>query len=85
MTSVARDRSCRDSRLLGAYLDGELDGATLLEIEGHLPTCDVCQERVELDKSMRGTLKNIVRGPMHVGGSVGGAARPGLDALRARA
>lgn len=47
-------------RLLGAYVDGELEAAKLLEIEGHVSTCEPCRERIELDRAMRGTLKKLV-------------------------
>lgn len=83
MSSLAHDRNCRDSRLLGAYLDGELDAATLLDIETHLTTCELCHERVSLDKAMRGTLKRVVREPAMIPG--GPARAPNLEALRARA
>jgi anti-sigma factor RsiW len=82
MTSLARDRACRDARLLGAYVDGELDAPTLLDIETHLTTCELCQERVALDKAMRGTLKRVVRGD---GAATGVAPQRNLEALRARA
>ncbi len=72
---LARDKTCRDARLLGAYLDGELDPPTLLEIEAHLEGCEICRERVALDRAMRGTLKRVVRAP----------SGDGLAALRARA
>jgi anti-sigma factor RsiW len=57
-----RDPECqRHARLLGAYVDGELDAAKLLEIEGHVSRCEMCRERVELDRAVRGTLKKVVR------------------------
>ncbi len=57
-----RERECREyARLLGAYLDGELDAGKLLEIEGHLASCEGCHERVQLDRAMRGTLKKVVK------------------------
>ncbi len=77
-SSVVRNRECRDSRLLGAYLDGELDPATLLETEKHLSDCELCKERVELDRAMRGTLKRVVQQPAAPG-------ERGLESLRARA
>jgi anti-sigma factor RsiW len=94
MTSLARDRSCRDARLLGAYVDGELDAPTLLDIETHLTTCELCRERVALDKAMRGTLKRVVRGDGDESASFDASGvssgrvatkSPNLEALRARA
>jgi anti-sigma factor RsiW len=55
------DLECQKyARLLGAYLDGELEAAKLLEIEGHVSKCETCRERVELDRAMRGTVRNVV-------------------------
>ncbi len=48
------------AHLLGAYVDGELDAAQLLEIEGHVSHCETCSERLSLDRAMRGTLKKVV-------------------------
>ena len=56
-----REAECQKyARLLGAYIDGELEAAKLLEIEGHVSKCETCRERVELDRAMRGTVKKIV-------------------------
>jgi anti-sigma factor RsiW len=76
MKSPARDRHCKDSRILGAYLDGELDASSLLDVEMHLSECEMCRERAEVDRATRQSLKRVVR-----------AAPPpgGLGALRARA
>ncbi len=35
------------SRLIDAYLDGELDAATCLRVEEHLAGCPACQEKLE--------------------------------------
>jgi anti-sigma factor RsiW len=54
--------SCRDyARLLAPYLDGELEPATVLDLEGHLPLCAPCREQAELLRAMRGSLKRAVR------------------------
>jgi anti-sigma factor RsiW len=80
MTSLlARDRNCKDSRLLGAYLDGELDASNLLDVETHLSACETCRERVEVDRATRQSLKRVVRTPDTPQG------KAGLSALRARA
>src|SRR5437870_158171 len=72
-------KECREvARLLGAYIDGELDAAQLLEIEGHVARCEACRERVELDRAMRGTLKKVVKEGAEEGRS------GGLAAMRAR-
>jgi anti-sigma factor RsiW len=91
MSTPARGRHCRDARLLGAYVDGELDAPTLLDVETHLSACEVCRERVALDRAMRATVKKIVHEP--IGGAVSPSASadglatrsPNLEALRARA
>jgi anti-sigma factor RsiW len=80
MNSSARDRHCKDSRILGAYLDGELDASSLLDVEMHLSNCETCRERAEVDRATRQSLKRVVR--MTPAGAAGGA---GLGALRARA
>jgi len=83
---VAQDPMCRDSRLLEAYLDGELDAAGVIDVEAHVRGdaasgrgCDVCRERVELGRATRQSLKRVVRAAsVEASGS-------GRDALRARA
>jgi anti-sigma factor RsiW len=56
-----RDTECQKyARLLGAYLDGELEAGKLLEVEGHTVKCETCRERVELDRAVRGTVKKVV-------------------------
>ena len=53
---------CREVvRLLGAYLDGELDAAQTLEIEEHVSGCESCRERAILDRATRGSLKKAVK------------------------
>jgi anti-sigma factor RsiW len=70
-----RQSECRDyARLLGAYVDGELEASKLLEIEGHVASCEGCRERVALDRAMRGTLKKVVKE----------SAQPDRAAMRAR-
>jgi anti-sigma factor RsiW len=79
MTSLlARDRHCKDSRLLGAYLDGELDASSLLDVETHLSACETCRERVEVDRATRQSLKRVVR-------ASDAQSKAGLAALRTRA
>jgi anti-sigma factor RsiW len=84
---VAQDLMCRDSRLLEAYLDGELDAAGLVDVEAHLsgggkdgtPGCDVCHERLALGRATRQSLKRVMRtASLEMAGG-------GRDALRARA
>ena len=62
-----RDRD-RDARacgamglLLGAHLDGQLDPVKTLEVEGHIAKCEVCRERLALDRALRGSLKKAVK------------------------
>jgi anti-sigma factor RsiW len=75
---LARDRHCKDSRLLGAYLDGELDAASVIDVETHLSACETCRERVEVDRATRQSLKRVVRAPESQQG------KAALAALRAR-
>lgn len=47
--------------LLGAHLDGQLDPVKTLEVEGHIAACEVCRERLALDRALRGSLKKAVK------------------------
>jgi anti-sigma factor (TIGR02949 family) len=54
---------CRDrARMLGPYLDGELEAATLIEIDEHVGACETCREEAQLLCAIRGSLKRVVRG-----------------------
>ena len=66
---------CRKyTHLLGAYVDGELEPSSVLDVDEHVSRCETCGERIELDRAIRGSLKR----------SVGAASAPASDALRAR-
>jgi anti-sigma factor RsiW len=53
---------CRDrARMLGSYLDGEIEASKLIEIEEHVDGCDACREEVRLLRAMRASLKRVVR------------------------
>jgi anti-sigma factor RsiW len=80
MNSSAHDRHCKDSRILGAYLDGELEASSLLDVEMHLSDCETCRERAEVDRATRQSLKRVVRTS-----ALSGTGGAGLVALRARA
>jgi anti-sigma factor RsiW len=55
---------CRDrARMLGSYLDGELEAAKLIEIDEHVAQCETCREEAQLLRAMRGSLKRVVRAP----------------------
>ena len=73
-SSAALDASkCREHvRLLDAYLDGELEPAQLLDVQGHVSECVGCRERVELHRATSASLKRRAK-----------VAAP--DGLRARA
>ncbi len=59
---------CRDrARMLGSYLDGELEAAKLLEIDEHVGECETCREETQLLRAMRGSLKRVVRVPASAG------------------
>ncbi len=87
--SVAEELNCKDSRLIEAYVDGELDAAGLVDVETHLNGagapgargCEVCRERLALARATRQSLKRVVRTASLE--ASGGAS--GRDALRARA
>jgi anti-sigma factor RsiW len=40
------------SRLLGAYLDGELDLTTCMALEEHLAGCEACRQKMEADQEL---------------------------------
>jgi anti-sigma factor RsiW len=53
---------CRDrSRMLGSYLDGQLDATRLIDIDEHLTECETCREEARLLQAMRTSLKRVVR------------------------
>jgi len=67
--------ACRKyTHLLGAYVDGELEPSSVLEVDDHVSRCETCGERISLDRAIRGSLKK----------TVGATAFPASDALRAR-
>ena len=59
----ARDEvTCKSmSLVLGAHLDGQLDPVKTLEVEDHVAACEVCRERLALDRALRGSLKKAVK------------------------
>jgi len=57
-------QECRArSRMLGPYLDGELDASALVQLDEHVSVCEACGEEVRLLRAMRGSLKRVVRSP----------------------
>jgi anti-sigma factor RsiW len=46
--------------MLGPYLDGELEGATLIELDEHIGACETCREEAKLLSAMRGSLKRVL-------------------------
>jgi anti-sigma factor (TIGR02949 family) len=53
---------CRDrSRMLGSYLDGQLDPTRLIDIDEHLARCENCREEARLLQAMRSSLKRTVQ------------------------
>lgn len=56
------DVACKSmARLLGAYADGQLDAAKTLEVDDHLASCEICNERIALDRAVRGSLKKTTK------------------------
>lgn len=56
------DSACKQTaRLLGAYADGQLDAAKTLEVDDHLASCEICNERIALDRAVRGSLKRTTK------------------------
>ncbi|MGH7293891.1 MAG: anti-sigma factor family protein, partial [Polyangiaceae bacterium] len=54
-------------RMLGSYLDGELEAGKLLEIDEHVGECETCREETHLLRAMRGSLKRVVKAPAPAG------------------
>lgn len=53
---------CRSTaRLLGAYADGQLDAASTFEVDDHLAGCEVCNERLLVDRAVRGSLQRTTK------------------------
>ena len=60
--SAETQQPCKEvSLLLGAHLDGQLDAVRTLEVEDHIGACEVCRERLALDRALRGSLKKAVK------------------------
>lgn len=54
--------ACKDmARLLGAYADGQLEATKTLEVDDHLASCEICNERIALDRAMRASLKKTTK------------------------
>ena len=59
---MTMNSSCKEAaRLLGAYADGQLDAAKTLEVDDHLASCEICNERIALDRAMRASLKKTTK------------------------
>ena len=62
MSTAALQQTCRDYvRLLGSFLDGELDPPGMLEVESHVSRCSGCSEHVELLRATRASMQRTVR------------------------
>jgi anti-sigma factor RsiW len=61
MSTGASEMTCLDcQRRSSSYVDGELRGTSLVDVEEHLARCETCRERVHLAMALRGTLKRAV-------------------------
>ena len=59
---IEAQQPCKEvSLLLGAHLDGQLDAVRTLEVENHIGACELCRERLALDRALRGSLKKAVK------------------------
>ena len=59
------------SGLIGPFLDGELDAASVVEVDDHLACCSTCREQVMFSRALKVSVKRAV-------------AQRAPDALRAR-
>lgn len=52
--TARRGIDCEEAvRQLAAYLDRELDGSTIEEMERHLETCQSCYSRAEFERRLK--------------------------------
>lgn len=61
--------NCKENRkYLDAYVDGELEPSSMLEVESHLETCDGCRALVLVKRKMTAELSALrnVRAPEHL-------------------
>lgn len=49
-------------RHLDTFLDGEVDPATQIDFERHAMVCAACQEMIELERTLRGRVKDSLSG-----------------------
>lgn len=49
-------------RRVGAYVDGELDPASMLDVERHVEACGRCQERVGFERRFRSLVSDSLSG-----------------------
>lgn len=49
-------------RRVGAYVDGELDPASMLDVERHIEACGRCQERVGFERRFRSLVNESLTG-----------------------
>ncbi len=77
MNGSSSQNRCREiGRLVGTFVDGQLDPVSMVDVEEHVASCEVCKERMMLDRATRASVKK----------SVTSVALPGsLDAFTARA
>jgi anti-sigma factor RsiW len=62
VSTALLQQTCRDYvRLLGSFLDGELDPPGMLEVESHVSRCTGCREHVELLRATRASMQRTVR------------------------
>lgn len=57
--------TCEDAlRLLAAYLDGELDGASRHDLDDHLARCRSCFSRSEFERRLKTQLSALREQPV---------------------
>ena len=49
-------------RRIGAYIDGELDPVSMLDVERHIEACSRCQELLVFEERFRGMLQDSLEG-----------------------
>lgn len=49
-------------RRIGAYVDGELDPVSMLDVELHVEACSRCQEQLAFEERFRGMLRDSLEG-----------------------
>ncbi len=60
MENTTRERCSKVLGLLAPFLDGELDAASIVDVDEHLAACSGCRERVTFQRALKFSIKRAV-------------------------